>query len=1316
MSGSGGAGGYDYQADAFAFVATHAVCRHRLDWFDDFDDTPTAIRSETNGPGDDFGIETQGGSIIEVQAKHGLARGSKFDDTVHRIITGLVADPLLRGVLLVDSTTSGTIRNEFRNQVLRLADGRTDGIKEITQEILTKLSPLIGTEFEVFRRFRVIVADLSEGESGRGVATALLREVVADPVATSTAWDVFGKEGFRQMSRRGRRNVEALVRFLSTRVVLRRQTSNLSIANEAYRLWRVEASRRFYVPGVGVTLPIDRAWIGLQLLEEEGEAASPVNSIAKRVQTYHEWERLAENLSHKDRVEAEHLLAFNGRVVVIGGPGAGKSTLADRITWRAASEGKQVVKVRLKTIAAAMREGQTFDKALLLTAADSSSLSFEIASILLASPDILIADGLDEADPNRGSVARALVDWCASHPGCVVCVLTRPVGHESGLLPGFRHVELLPLDREAIEEHSRRMFESLVGSDQAVKHWAEFIRVLHDSSASHRAATLAARNPLLLGFLVRLQADGVPLGQNRAALYGQVIHLAHASKVGGREIESDLEEAVANRLLDILGWLITRKPDISQCDAIQEIGNHLESELAIPQLRAMQLAERGLRHWEERRLIERLTAGSHEAFVFLHPSLGEFAAARYAATLSDPELEAWLKEVWWEPRWRQPLLLAVGLGQSSRIVPWLITQDRPDEPTSTESVLAAAALMESGADDPDLSAGVVERLSARLTSFLPIVAVEAAAALWPLAAYASTAIGPIAAKLVDHPQSWTRLAGIALAIAAGREFITIDRLRSFLEQLEPTPAFHFGGNVPNLAMPVEAAELEYEASKAGLGILFQELPPEEAGLVAETVASSGNRTGRMVLAAETYLKRFNQHKALERIRERHLQQLNVRIPEDLFSTKLTRAATEAFLDAVRLATNGSCSTARARIDRPLLNLAAVNKAMRLMDVPIEDWLVIGHRDAEDVLAEVICATMIALEIDPALLEAEANEALERLGDRDALYHVLPSVTAKPDWSKCSNSKLDIVLLAKGLFHPCLGVVVNSAEALCLVDRKPEVTILIQRGLDEGSEKTLRILAHFIEPLWGKNGVEALLARLRQPFTEGCEHLFRPLVALANSDQLTAVWDVLRLGIQTGSLAIAKGAAEALSKSDLLKPKEAELHALLDHWTKCGNRCDRCVIQFAGKFCPKCHRGCPTPRAGLVRVLIDRHYLTVEELIQLCTDADSDVIKTASAALARIAVGKAELLRQILSDVNTGKAPNGILNDALALPASLLRPHRNLLKSLADSPTLSVRLAVIASLPSGWADTDLARKIAEAALNDPVPAVRTQAVRSLRTLV
>ena len=50
MSGAAGDGGYDYQADGFAYVATYMLACRPLGWFEALDDTPLSIAMETDGP------------------------------------------------------------------------------------------------------------------------------------------------------------------------------------------------------------------------------------------------------------------------------------------------------------------------------------------------------------------------------------------------------------------------------------------------------------------------------------------------------------------------------------------------------------------------------------------------------------------------------------------------------------------------------------------------------------------------------------------------------------------------------------------------------------------------------------------------------------------------------------------------------------------------------------------------------------------------------------------------------------------------------------------------------------------------------------------------------------------------------------------------------------------------------------------------------------------------------------------------------------------------------------------------------------------
>jgi hypothetical protein len=343
--------------------------------------------------------------------------------------------------------------------------------------------------------------------------------------------------------------------------------------------------------------------------------------------------------------------------------------------------------------------------------------------------------------------------------------------------------------------------------------------------------------------------------------------------------------------------------------------------------------------------------------------------------------------------------------------------------------------------------------------------------------------------------------------------------------------------------------------------------------------------------------------------------------------------------------------------RPLLNLAALINAMELNDVPFQDWIVLRHRQAQDVLAEVIRATMIALDIRPDALTADVTEAYRRLGDDNCLPNVLPSVKAEPKWTRCLVGNLNAVLLANGLIHPSLAVVIISAQVLCHIERSPEVMKMIQRALETGNERTLKILAECIDRLWGEKGAEILLARLGLPLTEGCEHLYGALIKLANADQISPVLDVVLHGIRTCNAAISKGAVEALANSDRFSPDANELNDLLDLWTKRGSQCERCEVEFAGKFCPQCHLGVPTPRAGLVKLLIKQDYLTEQRLLELCDDVDSDVQAVASAALAKVAVGTDEKFNRILSLVNCGDAPICILRNTRKRHPPPLLPAR-----------------------------------------------------------
>src|SRR5215472_796840 len=139
VSGSGADIGFDYQADAIAYIATCGLSGQPLPWFEDQKYVPASWQAETGGPGDDIRVVTIEGFVIEIQAKHGLTRGEDYDSALRRLVVGLQTDSQLRAVLLVDRHASATIRDDLKRDVLRLGQGRSDGLKPITEDLRKQL-------------------------------------------------------------------------------------------------------------------------------------------------------------------------------------------------------------------------------------------------------------------------------------------------------------------------------------------------------------------------------------------------------------------------------------------------------------------------------------------------------------------------------------------------------------------------------------------------------------------------------------------------------------------------------------------------------------------------------------------------------------------------------------------------------------------------------------------------------------------------------------------------------------------------------------------------------------------------------------------------------------------------------------------------------------------------------------------------------------------------------------------------------------------------------------------------------------------------
>lgn len=1339
MSGSGGGGGYEYQADAFAYVIAHAVTEQPLGWFEDTDDVPIAVSVEAGGAGDDLRVELRGGGVLEVQCKHGAKKDQHFAKAFLNAARGLAADSSLRVVLLVDGTTVGTITNHLRQDIIRLGQGRTDKLKPIGDEYVGLLRKHgIASDANIFSRLRVIIKDLKDGMDGQAAATTLLARVVRLPSQTPTAWKVLGREGLDLTQKRGRRDVGAILRLLGKHVTLSAESLNNAASADRYRQWSVDANASFAVAGLNVRLPISDAWD--KLFIGEGVASFGIGeTLANQISRYHEWERLAERARRESGTcRAEDAIIGKERLIITGGPGAGKSTLSRRLVERANRRGGLALRVSLPLVARMLRDGASFDASLMRAALDTSGIPHDVGRGMLASPDYVIADGLDECDPDRAVVANHLTTWAAGHPDCHVCVMTRPVGHTASLLPGFDHAELLPLDDEAIKEYSAKLLAAKIENpnERKLLH-TDFVRLVVGSRAESRAASIAARNPLLLSFMLSLFLDGKPLTGRRAELFEQIIDLVRRTPMSDRSLTAEVDEAVAERVIEVAAWRLIGAPDTELKTLREELAQDLVTQAGSAPLEARRLADRGLRFWEDRRLIERVAVGNSETYTFVHLSLGEYLAGRYISRMTDADLRLWLASACRDARWRQPILLAGGT-RGDRVPAFLLEIDDPDDPISAEAMLAASVVSELARADARLAEQITSRLRERLTSAIPLVAIEAGEGLRQLAAHAPAVVAAATENLLAHEQQWTRLAAYAARLAAGREYVTLEEVRTWLNAAKFVRRLHYTSEPAESRiadLPDAAYDLQEYAFIVGIERLFEELEIEEARSLSTEHLKRVREgiTSGMLTPLGAVLDRYRAEDIIDaafEMDDHRIDLLGLYPPEGKNSPDI--ALTEAILSAMGAEKLPPGGLTAASAETEFISLSTLITSLGFLRTSFTEFDVLSKRRQEAGLHEVLRGMIAALELNPIEVAGEATTALSRLKEAEgsSLTDFIRNVPAEPDWSRVESADLDAVQIVDALAHPS-AVIVRAAVNLLLAGVSEEdARPLIRQLLPTAKGYALGAIAYIAPRLWSEQEAAGmLLERLDGAPSTGFEHIYKSLARLVrSSDDSTrgAIAKALLDGLYADENAAAVAAAESLANLPLASSQQLRdmLKRALDYWTE--------RVEREEKEAPVRRGGSgdqsytirvvePDPLGTLMMLLARLGAFGTEELLRLCEDQGHGVSGVAYKTLTAHAGVDPELLGSLLTRIKEGLPPHrsatalNLLDALLNLPSETLTRVSSALSAVLDANIPAVRARVVASLTAGWIDHQTALKLARKALSDPTPGVRNTALKTLRLL-
>lgn len=387
------------------------------------------------------------------------------------------------------------------------------------------------------------------------------------------------------------------------------------------------------------------------------------------------------------------------RLVVVGEPGAGKTTFLRRIAYalcqtqlgdvpRAADERLGIrdrtfpILVRLNELAQHLMRCETdASTPNRVSAPNGESAAGWLPHFLGASGNdnawgldeaffrheleegrcTILLDGLDEAPERllRERLSRLIESLTRVYRGCRVVVSSRPAAYTGQVvLPGFAHARIDPLSESAVETFLSRWCESIYDESEtaASDHCAELLASVRARAEIRRMA----RNPVMLTALAVVHWNERRLPEQRADLYDSIITWLSRSR------EQRPGRATAVRTVVLLQELALamqndpqgRKTQVPKRWAAERLAREFGNGEQLP--KNIEQAERFL---DEEEVDSGIVMGRGNELAFWHLTFQEYLAAKAIGSRLDDEQHQIVftpADKVYSPDWREVVLLLAG--------------------------------------------------------------------------------------------------------------------------------------------------------------------------------------------------------------------------------------------------------------------------------------------------------------------------------------------------------------------------------------------------------------------------------------------------------------------------------------------------------------------------------------------------------------------------------------------------------------------------------------------------------------------------------
>jgi hypothetical protein len=1268
----------------------HMVRKIPLGWLAGVEsDIPAAVLAESGGPGDDIRLELENGAIVEAQVKRGLQAGAKLWESLLALADGLSAKQIQAGVLVVCPNSSRSIRDALANDIVRIGSGRTDSLGPLGKELVKRLTD--GGHDAAARCARIRIATLQALPADGASISAALAQLHHVCVEAEMAWTLLTEVALALIAGRGRRTADDVVRlWVSRRIELRPETDSESIGTPSQvAAWALASNREFSVLGMPKALPLDSAWIELEaaVLDEPHKAEE---TLEKALQSYHAGDGGRSNRSEK--TDASTIGRFVRRSVIVAGPGLGKTTVLAVLARSYASDAYAVLSVRLPMVAVRMREqGAGFEEAVVSLGLDGSGISG--AELRRSGLDkvVLLCDGLDECGRDQASIAKSLVTFSAGHPTSRIVVATRPIGYDCKDLLDWRHYRILPLE----ESQANLNIAKLIGGvlDPASESFKEKMAFAKQQLEAPHVKRVAARSPMLLGFIASLSYLGKSVGASKGDLYRQLFTLIEQAP-SSRPDRGARTSAVMVRVLEMLGHVLVSCPNEMCSASLERCAQLFRFEQGGTVLKARELVERSVLRWQDLGMLERVRFGAEEVVTFIHKTFGEYAAARYLIDMPAEERDSQLAARIGEPGWSEVLAFSSASGLAEPVIRATLGWPALDQdPRLVERALDWVVEAEPR-PDPELVKRLISAAWKAIDSDRRSHALRLGDSLCDLSASFPQEVDGAARDFLRSGRPWARLVAWACVATSGeacdrRELIEVVEGLGALVQ-EPatlTDGLNLFGRNTRVA--------RHFVLGAARRILAFEPMQSELELLDVAVKMESLQTFQFIHDVRSL---FKSHGRVPPIDYSPGLATSFMSDEDLAGWRKEQLHLLELLDDP--ATREASDLDRDPSKEELLAMSAFLDAsgyMHLTGSAVSDFRSSGDGHLFRELFRVVCAVS---GIDAAKVARAAKlrrKSLSVSTDKfSSLFSDMPRVDTAPEWVT-STPESSLATIERGMMATSQWIVLLAAQILQSFSFQEQLPTVLRRLLTKGEGDTLWAATALASELPTDVCISLLVEGISRPVVPGSQHVFSKLAELDPSSLGTVTLEMLQTALLGTGPRTATAAARLAGKVPTMPGLGPLVRDAYEHWLRAESPYPKAV-----GIVPD------SPRAELTKRSAELGLLSDDEVLRRCSDDRWDIKEVARTFVEGRLKLSEDFRDMFLTAVESGNASPGLLTSSLRSLCPYSAGQVNRILGMLSNPLPTIRYAAIELLRAEYLGMEVIIASIDKLLADSEISVREKA--------